>query len=78
MSSKMTVAKNVTGANATEAQNLAITYRFPGDLKPWPDNPRIRNEKQMVPLMASITKLGFQNPIITDEEGTILAGHGRH
>lgn len=54
-----------------------IIDRPPGDLKPWPSNPRTHSEKQLVKLKASIQKFGFTAPVLTDEAGMILSGHGR-
>lgn len=54
-----------------------ITFMSPSDLKPWEGNPRIHSEKQITVLMASIKKFGFLTPIIVNEGGIILAGHGR-
>lgn len=54
-----------------------IVERRPADLKPWPDNPRRHSEKQLVALRASLRKFGFTNPVLTDEDGVILSGHGR-
>ncbi len=78
MSSKITGVKNVTGTTVLNPQSMAITYRLPGELKPWPGNPRIRGEKPITAIMASIQKFGYLSPIITDENGVILAGHGRY
>jgi hypothetical protein len=46
------------------------------DLKPFPGNPRRHPEAQIVRLMRSIAQV-WTNPILIDETGTILAGHGR-
>lgn len=54
-----------------------IIERSPDDLKPWPDNPRTHSDKQLTKLKASIRKFGFTAPVLTDEHGTILSGHGR-
>ena len=51
--------------------------RRPGDLKPWPGNPRIHNDKQLAKLKTSIQKFGFTAPVLVDEAGVILSGHGR-
>ncbi|HBR69919.1 MAG TPA: DNA methylase N-4 [Rhodospirillaceae bacterium] len=64
-------------AGTVRAHKTQITVRAPAELKPWEGNPRIHNEKQLVALAASIKKLGFRVPIITNEEGVVLAGHGR-
>jgi ParB-like chromosome segregation protein Spo0J len=45
-------------------------------LKPFPGNPRRHPESQVAGLMKSIGKV-WTNPILIDESGTILAGHGR-
>src|SRR5580704_11879317 len=42
----------------------------------WPGNPRQRPECQIARLMKSIQRV-WTNPILIDETGTILAGHGR-
>ena len=46
------------------------------DLKPFPGNPRQHPEAQIARLMRSIAQV-WTNPILVDESGTILAGHGR-
>ena len=51
--------------------------RRPGDLKPWPGNPRIHNDQQLAKLKTSIQKFGFTAPVLVDEAGVILSGHGR-
>jgi ParB-like chromosome segregation protein Spo0J len=51
--------------------------RRPGDLTPWPGNPRIHNSKQLAKLRSSIEKFGFTAPVLVDEGGVILSGHGR-
>src|SRR5580704_16675735 len=53
-----------------------IAWLAVGDLKPFPSNPRRHPEAQIVRLMRSIQRV-WTNPILIDEVGTILAGHGR-
>jgi len=53
-----------------------IAWRAVGDLKPFPSNPRRHPEAQIARLMRSIQRV-WTNPILIDEVGTILAGHGR-
>jgi DNA modification methylase len=48
-----------------------------GRLKPNPRNPRTHSNKQINRIRESIEKQGFLNPIIVDEEYTVLGGHGR-
>lgn len=54
-----------------------IVYRPPGELKPYEGNARIHDEKQITAIMASIKEFGFIGVIITNEDGMVLAGHGR-
>lgn len=56
---------------------LTISDMSLDELQPYPGNPRMHGEKQIAALMASIGKLGFRTPVITNEEKVILAGHGR-
>jgi DNA modification methylase len=56
---------------------LSISYRPVGDLTPDPRNARTHPKRQIDQIKASITAFGFTNPILTDPEGHIIAGHGR-
>jgi DNA modification methylase len=49
----------------------------PDRLKPWPGNARTHSKKQLRQIADSFREFGFTNPILIDEAGTILAGHGR-
>jgi ParB-like chromosome segregation protein Spo0J len=42
-----------------------------------PRNPRTHSEDQVAKIAASITEFGFVNPVLVDENGAVLAGHGR-
>ena len=53
-----------------------VVWRLIGDLKKYPGNPRRHPESQIAGLMKSIRRF-WTNPILVDETGTILAGHGR-
>lgn len=46
-------------------------------LKPNPRNARTHSPKQVRQIAASIETFGFTNPVLIDENLTILAGHGR-
>lgn len=48
-----------------------------GALVPWGKNPRTHSKKQIRQIADSIKHFGFTNPIILDDQNTILAGHGR-
>ncbi len=47
------------------------------DLKPAKRNARTHSRKQIAQIAASISQFGFTNPVLTDNEGRIVAGHGR-
>ena len=47
------------------------------DLKPWARNARTHSRKQVRQIADSIEAFGFTNPVLIDEDRTILAGHGR-
>ncbi len=56
---------------------LAIEHRPPGELKPHARNARTHSPKQIAEIAASITAFGFNNPVLIDKDGGIVAGHGR-
>lgn len=49
-----------------------------GKLTEYARNPRIHSKNQVEQIVASIRKFGWTNPIIIDEAGMIIAGHGRY
>jgi DNA modification methylase len=46
-------------------------------LIPYPKNARLHNDANVAKLVASIKEFGWTVPILVDEAGAILAGHGR-
>ncbi len=64
-------------ANSITSISSGIIDRSPSDLKPWPGNPRTHSDKQIAKIKASIQKFGFTAPVLIDEAGVILGGHGR-
>lgn len=40
-------------------------------------NSRTHSDEQVGQIAASITEFGFNNPVLIDEEGVLIAGHGR-
>ena len=56
---------------------LAVTYRKITDLHPRAGNPRTHSPKQIEQIAASIRKFGFTNPVLTDSDDGVVAGHGR-
>ena len=54
-----------------------VIYKNINDITPYENNPR-RNDEAVKYVMASIQKFNFQNPIIIDSNGIIIAGHTRY
>ena len=48
-----------------------------GDLKPYENNARTHSESQVEQLTKSIKQFGFNNPILVQDDLTVVAGHGR-
>jgi hypothetical protein len=46
-------------------------------IRPHPHNARTHSRKQIRQIAASIQAVGFASPVLIDEHGTLLAGHGR-
>lgn len=57
--------------------DLNIEYYSPHLLAPFKGNARTHSKKQIKQLVASIKEFGFTNPILIDDQMTVLAGHGR-
>ncbi|EPR0420084.1 ParB/Srx family N-terminal domain-containing protein [Enterobacter hormaechei] len=58
-------------------EKLKIVYRPLKDLTPYTRNARTHDDRQVLQLVASIEEFGWTNPILIDEQGEIVAGHGR-
>jgi ParB-like nuclease domain len=48
-----------------------------GRLKPYKNNARTHSKKQVRQIANSIKRFGFTNPVLIDDAGEIIAGHGR-
>ena len=46
-------------------------------LTPNPDNAWTHSDKQISQIAASMKRFGFVVPIVIDDDGNIVAGHGR-
>ena len=46
-------------------------------LIPYTNNPRLHSEADVDKIAASIRRWGWTNPALVDENGTLIAGHGR-
>jgi len=56
---------------------LKIVYKPIDDLIPYVNNSRTHSEQQIIQIASSIKEFGFTNPVLTDGENGIIAGHGR-
>jgi DNA modification methylase len=54
-----------------------LTNKNISDLIPYVSNSRTHSEDQITQVAASISEFGFTNPVLIDETGMIIAGHGR-
>ena len=70
------MSTSVAGALPTR-RDLSVIYRPIADLKPDPRNARTHSKRQVEQLCASIRSFGFTNPVLVDEAGVLIAGHGR-
>lgn len=52
-------------------------HRVSNELRPQPRNARTHTKRQIRQIAGSIEAFGFTNPILIDDDKTILAGHGR-
>lgn len=57
--------------------DLSIEYKRVDDLIPYVNNSRTHSDEQVTQVAASIKEFGFTNPLLIDEQGGIIAGHGR-
>ncbi len=58
-------------------RSLSVVDRPVTDLRPDPNNPRVRSRKQIRQIARSIETFGFNLPVLIDAQGRLIAGHGR-
>ena len=58
-------------------KKLKVEYKKISDLIPYVNNTRTHSDTQVLQIASSIKEFGFTNPILIDEEGRVIAGHGR-
>ena len=56
---------------------LTLHYRSLDKFMPCPTNARLHSARQVAQIAKSIEATAFANPILIDEDGVIIAGHGR-
>ncbi len=59
------------------SEKLKIVYRPLQELSPYAHNARTHSPEQVAQLVESIKQFGGTNPVLIDEKGEIIAGHGR-
>ena len=61
----------------TEWPGDKVERRPVADLIPYARNARTHSDAQVAQIAASVTEWGWTSPILVDEAGSIIAGHGR-
>ena len=56
---------------------MEIVYKKINELKSYENNSRTHDESQIKQICESIKEYGWTNPVLIDEKGMIIAGHGR-
>lgn len=65
-------------AQDTESpEDRSIVYMATSALIPYARNSRTHSDEQVAQICASIREFGWTNPVLIDEQNTIIAGHGR-
>lgn len=59
------------------APRSVLEYADIASLTPDPQNPRLHHRQQVRAIARSIQAFGFNAPILVDQRGCVLAGHGR-
>lgn len=74
----MTTKKRPAGAGRKQMWPADNVERRPIDkLIPYARNPRTHSDAQVAQIAASMREWGWTNPVLVDEKGGIIAGHGR-
>ncbi len=55
-----------------------IEIRPVSSIKPYAQNAREHSDQQIVQIAASMTEFGFFCPVVTDQNGNLIIGHGRY
>lgn len=59
------------------SRNQYISNHAVSDLILYINNSRTHSDEQVAQIAASINEFGFTNPVLIDEDGGLIAGHGR-
>jgi DNA modification methylase len=63
--------------NNRDKKQMDLVYKKVSSLIPYARNSRTHSDEQISQVMASIKEFGWTNPVLIDEDGGIIAGHGR-
>jgi hypothetical protein len=58
-------------------KDLVVVNRAVSELIPYVNNAKNHSDKQIEMIVDSIREFGFNNPILTDGQSGVIAGHGR-
>ncbi len=61
----------------TTIRDLTVETRAAASLTPYKNNARTHSGQQIAQIAESIKTFGWTNPILIDEAGNVIAGHGR-
>ena len=56
---------------------MLIQEKTVAELIPYVNNSRTHSDEQVAQIAASIKEFGWTNPVLIDDSGSIIAGHGR-
>jgi DNA modification methylase len=56
---------------------MNIEYTLVREMQPYQNNARTHSRKQVRQIANSIKRFGFNNPVLIDDKGQVIAGHGR-
>jgi hypothetical protein len=71
-------AEDITEASSTRPWPAERTERWAIErLIPYADNARMHSEADIDKLAASLRQFGWTNPVLVDENGVLICGHGR-
>src|ERR1700674_1038088 len=74
----LSTQSEAAGASSTRAWPADQVERWPIErLIPYANNARLHSEADLDRLAAAIRRWGWTTPVLVDEEGNLLAGHGR-
>jgi DNA modification methylase len=71
------MARKPKAAAAAAVRSLKIEYRDPASLAAYDRNARVHTPAQVRQIAQAMREFGWTNPMLVDESGGIVAGHGR-